>query len=412
MNLDSVLFAGSTGAVLAWIALSAYVLHVSRRREWARGAARHVLALLEAGERRHAPPEERLGGVRHLLDGLSRQMLLHTAADAETPIEAFEVLAGYLCERWPADVLLTEAAEHRRPRDAWRRIAALRIVVRLEHRAALELVERAIEDPDLDVSGAALSLLGASTDPAAVHILVSALKTGRQPAAHIAAHLQNSPQRPVESLRPLLKEADPVVRSWAARLLRDYPGVEGLECELATLTDDPDPRVRKAAAFALGKVAEEETADVCLKLLADQVPFVRAHAARALGELNRSEHAGAIALLLGDADWWVRAAAKQSLEMMGPEVWTVLVRCLDDRDRFVRNGAAEVFQNLGVLDSLVIMEAASDSPSPSKIDLLRRIAHAGGARLMDSFVERSGPTTGPRIRRLLASMGLEQVGTA
>ena len=68
----------------------------------------------------------------------------------------------------------------------------------------------------------------------------------------------------------------------------------------------------------------------------------------------------------------------------------MLVRCLENQDKFVRNGAAEVFQNLGILDSLIVMEAASDDPSGSKIDLLRRIAAAGGARMTDSLVERAG----------------------
>jgi hypothetical protein len=88
------------------------------------------------------------------------------------------------------------------------------------------------------------------------------------------------------------------------------------------------------------------------------------------------------------------------------------MRCLDHSDGFVRNGAAEVFQNLGVLDSLIVMEAASDEPSPSKVDLLRRIAEAGGTRLTDSLVERAGPAMGGKVRQLLATMGLEHVGAA
>ena len=96
---------------------------------------------------------------------------------------------------------------------------------------------------------------------------------------------------------------------------------------------------------------------------------------------------------------------------MGPEVWPVLVRCLEHPDKFVRNGAAEVVQNLGVLDSLIMMEAASDDPSPSKVDLLKRIASAGGVRMTDSLIERAGDSA-PKVRRLLASMGMEQAGAA
>jgi HEAT repeat protein len=145
-------------------------------------------------------------------------------------------------------------------------------------------------------------------------------------------------------------------------------------------------------------------------MITDPVPYVRAHAARAIGELGRSDLASRVCPLLGDGDWWVRLAARESLEMMGAEVWPAVVRCLDHRDRFVRNGAAEVVQNLGVLDSLIVLEAATDNPADSKVAMLQRIAAAGGVRFTESLLERAGPVVGPRIRRLLDTIGLEHVG--
>jgi hypothetical protein len=57
------------------------------------------------------------------------------------------------------------------------------------------------------------------------------------------------------------------------------------------------------------------------------------------------------------------------------------------------------------------MEAASDNPSGAKIDLLRRIAAAGGVRMTNSLIERAGAAA-PRVRQLLTTMGLEEVGAA
>ena len=412
MTLDSILLLGSTAAALSWAALSTYVLHVSRRRERARSAASKVLAILHEDGGHGGDVHARLAHVRPLVSRLSRDMLLHTAAVTASERQAFQVLSGHLVERWSMDRILKEATTHPRPRDAWRRNASLRILFYLNHADAPALLDRAVGDADVNVAEAALTLLGSSTDPAAVDIMIGALKNRRQPAARIAVHLERSPVRPVEPLRALLTEPDGLVRSWGARLLGHYVGVLGLESDLLPLADDPDPRVRKAAIASLGRVGDEAAADAALRLLEDPVPFVRAHAARALGELERADCAGAVSRLLGDHDWWVRAAAKQSLEAMGTEVWTALVPCLGDDDGFVRNGAAEVFQNLGILDNLVVMEAASDSPSPAKIDLLRRIAAAGGTRLTESLVERAGPTTGPKVRRLLLTMGLQHVGAA
>ena len=412
MTLDTTLLLGSTAAALIWAALSTYVLLISRRRRHARGVVSMVLTELRNDVVRGAGVDAGVRHVKPLLDRLSRDMVLHTAADAGTPPDAFHVLSAYLLDRWTEETLLEEASAHRRAKDVWRRTAALRIVFQLGHAQAFDLLARAVDDGDADVAAVALALLGPSSDPRAVDIMIAALQARRHPSSRIAIHLESSPQHPVAKYRELLSHADPVMRFWGATLLGQYAGVKWLEGDLAALVDDPDPRVRKAAVESLGKVGAGVAADAALRLLQDPAPFVRAHAARALGDLDRSDRAPAVAALLGDADWWVRLAAKQSLETMGPDVWPVLVRCLDNSDGFVRNGAAEVFQNIGVLDSFIMMEAASDSPSLSKVVLLRRIAAAGGTRLTDSLVERAGAVTGPRVRRLLETMGLEHVGAA
>jgi HEAT repeat protein len=291
-------------------------------------------------------------------------------------------------------------------------MTALRILGHLDQTLGLGLLARAVDEADEDIALVALAQLGRSNDPAAVTILIDALKRQLYPAARIAAQLDRSPQHLADRLRPLLDDADPVVRMWSATLLGRYPDVPGLERALAALAADADPRVRKAAMQSLGLIGDELATTTALRLLTDPAPFVRATAARALGMLDRPEHARDVTALLGDKDWWVRFAAKECLEMMGEEVWPVLVRLLDSPDRFVRNGAAEVFQNLGLLDSFILMEAASDEPAAAKIDMLRRITVAGGVRLTDSLVERAGAAMGLRVRQLLTTIGLEHVEAA
>ena len=411
MNLEPILLTGGALAVLLWAALAAYVIHIDRRRTAARAVVSNVLATLSGREIRSVPVAERVARVTPLLDRVSRDMILHTAADGTTPREAVDVLATHLVDRWGIYTLVREASFHRKSRDIWRRTASMKVLCHLEHPQTIDILSRAIESPNTEVASVGLTLLGMSSDERAPGILIDALRQRKQPPSRIAVHLEHSPLRPADRYRPLLHDTDPLVRFWGATLLAEYPEFDWVESELATLVRDPDPRVRKAAIQSLGKVGDELAAAAAVQLLRDGAPFVRAHAARALGELEKSEAAPAVAELLGDADWWVRAAAKQSLEAMGSDVWPVLMRCLEHPDEFVRNGAAEVFQNLGVLDSLIVMEAASDDPSHAKIDLLRRIAAAGGMRMTNSLIERAGAAA-PRIRNLLTSMGLEQVGAA
>jgi HEAT repeat protein len=408
--LDWALFGASFAAAFAWVALSLYVLTIERRRSKARATLGSATAALALDDLRGLPVDARVAHVRPVLAGASREMVMHAAAAGGTPDAAFEVLTAYLVERWGLDALTRDARTHRTTRDKWRRMAALQILVRSGDPGSMALVARAVDDGDTDVASVALSLLGGSVDPEAVRILFGALRRQHHPASRVAVQLDRSPQDLAPELRSMLTEADPVIRLWAATLLGRYLGVEGLEQDLAALADDADPRVRKAAVQSLGSVGDELAVAIALRLLVDPVPFVRATAARTIGKLDRLDLAEEIVLLLGDENWWVRFAAKECLEAMGTEVWPVLARSLEHPDRFVRNGAAEVFQNLGLLDSFIVMEAASDNPADAKIDMLRRIVLAGGLRLTDSLIERTSAVMGSRVRHLLATIGLQQVG--
>jgi HEAT repeat protein len=407
-SLETLLVTASLAAVLAWFALSVHILRVQRLRISTRQLVTGAIALLERDDVRHLSLADQIDRLRPLASRASRELIMRATADRETPDNAFESLFGYMTDRWGAHPLHRDAAGHRSARDKWRRMTALRILFRSKHEV-MSLLARAVDEPDVEVADVAFSLLGTSSDPRAMDILFEALRNQRHPPSQIAIHIEQSPQSIADRLKENLGDLNPVVRLWCATLLARYPEAQ-TERDLAVLTDDPDPRVRKAAIQTLGKIGDIVATDRALHLLNDSFPYVRAHAARALGELNRTDQAERVAALLGDADWWVRLAAKESLEMMGSDVWPVLMRSLNHADRFVQNGAAEVFQNLGVLDSLIVMEAATDSPAESKIALLRRIAAAGGIRFTDSLVDRAGPVVGPRIRQLLSTIGLAHVG--
>ena len=409
MWIDLILLGGVALAALAWAGLSAYILGVQRRREVTRATLASTLATLEPMAT--VQLEHRLTAVRPLLQDATRELLMHGAADRDLPDHIFETLIALFRERWTIDSLVQNAAGHGSTRARWRRMTALRILSRLAHPREMELLARAVEDADEDVASCGLALLGRSHDPRAVDLLIAALASWRLSASRVAVYIDRSPQLLGARLARLLDDPNPIVRQWAATLLARYPD-HAIEHRLAELTRDADPRVRKAAVQTLGLVGADEATECALRLLTDSTSFVRAHAARALGELGRTDQAARVSTLLGDADWWVRLAAREALEMMGPEVWPVLIRCLEHRDTFVRNGAAEVVQNLGVLDNLIMLEAATDSPARAKVAMLQRIADAGGVRFTESLVERAGPVMGPRVRRLLDSMDLEHVGAA
>lgn len=278
-------------------------------------------------------------------------------------------------------LLLRRAASRRRGEAArWRRVAALRELVRAGHPRSKALLRRALRDPDRDVATAAVRALGDQGDEHAATALLDALRRDRAPRSRIATQLDRLTPAIGPRLVPLLDDADPGVRFWAATLLARCPGVGG--AELVGRTGDPDANVRAAAVEALGERGERSALPAVRARLGDPAWFVRVHASRAVGKLGGSEEAAAIAPALRDARWWVRAAAKDALRDLGPAVAGALLPYLEDEDAFARNGAAEVLQDIGLVDAL-------GAGAPQRA-LLERILSAGGEGLREAARRRAG----------------------
>jgi HEAT repeat protein len=111
--------------------------------------------------------------------------------------------------------------------------------------------------------------------------------------------------------------------------------------------------------------------------------------------------AGLVTPLLADPEWWVRTAAKDALEAMGPEVVEHLIPSLSSPDAFARNSAAEVLQNLGILDALIIETIQTAEEAPERVDLIGKILAAGGPSLARIAVARADPSMTTSTRRLI-----------
>lgn len=96
-------------------------------------------------------------------------------------------------------------------------------------------------------------------------------------------------------LTVLLGESDPRLRRRAAIAIGRVGLPEGVDPLIERL-DDPDPDVRTMVAFSLGLLGDRRAADPLLRALTgDTSPWVRGRAADALGRLGDAQHAGAIA---------------------------------------------------------------------------------------------------------------------
>lgn len=315
------------------------------------------------------------------------------------------VVADAAIARIGRDTLEALAVTAAAPKYNSRRIDAMKLLAAGAHPGLVPLLRRTLDDTDQEIVGASLAILGRVPDLAAGAALVDALKESKYTPSRIATYLDQFPLEIPDLLIPLLHHSNANVRYWGATLLsRD--GGKHVAITLGVLTEDASPLVRKAAIATLSRIDRAAALPAARALLGDEIWYVRAHAARALGDAGGPDVAEEIAPLLADREWWVRLAAKESLQAMGEEVWAVLVPFLDHSDPFARNGAAEVLQNIGILDSLIVLEAATARPSATKIDMLRKIASAGGTRMTEALLERVDATTRPRVRTLLQTLGL------
>ena len=94
-------------------------------------------------------------------------------------------------------------------------------------------------------------------------------------------------------LAALVKDREPRIRRRAALAIGRVGLADGIPALTATLAD-PDPDVRAMAAFALGLIGNASAESALAPLLEDPAPLVRGHAAEALGLVDAKNAAAAI----------------------------------------------------------------------------------------------------------------------
>lgn len=172
-----------------------------------------------------------------------------------------------------------------------------------------------LESTDACVQRIAARLLGVMDDPDATVRLLDMARTGtgsRQLAA-IAALAHVSVEQASGMLDALLSDPDPEVRraaAWALAEAEDDDSVAGL----AEALGDDDPLLRENAAWALGRIESSEALGPLQIALRDRTVGVRVNAAWALGQIEDAAAIPSLADVVGgDAEDEVRKAAAWAL---------------------------------------------------------------------------------------------------
>lgn len=405
------LLSGFVATLIVWIGLSTFVvinrLLYDRRERRLIGIARE----LSNPSLMALPNGDRSPSIRRILAGLTRRAVYRMIASTSLPTTVTEMCAAYALDRWGLSQMIRDAAAHRRRRK-WRRISALFAVGHIRAAEAHDLLGAAVFDPDPEVADAAIVVLHRLGDRPAAEILVAALRRGTFSRSRIATQLDQFPIAIDDLLRPLLADPQSRVRYWATSLLARYARVPGLAAEIVALTKDSNPPVRKAAIETLGAMSDSVAIPVAVGMLDDSVAYVRSaaistiarHGALALDPARRRALAASIAPSMADAEWEVRLSAKESLVALGPSTWREVAVHLESSDAFARNGAAEVLQNLGLLDRTVGELGRGGTPSAELVNVLALAFHEGGVPMIDAVVARATADPMQAIDNLLTEL--------
>jgi hypothetical protein len=292
MMLEGTLLSAAVFAVLVWAALAVYVARLDRQRRAARAVVSSIVSALDSEGLQSVPLEDRAARVRPLLERVSRDMLLHTAADAATPRVAAAAITAYVLDRWGEYILLRNASSHRLSRDVWRRTASLTVLFNHGHPQIFDLLSRAVSGADADVASVAFA--ARHVDRPAGRDSDSGARRQRHPASRIAVHLEHSRRWPAETYRRCSSIRTPPHKFWGATLLDDYSEVDWVERTRGPRRRSDRVCARQPSSHSAGPAAI--AAEAALRLLNDPTPFVRAHAAHARsGRLNRADAAPAVA---------------------------------------------------------------------------------------------------------------------
>jgi HEAT repeat protein len=190
----------------------------------------------------------------------------------------------------------------------------------------------------------------------------------------------------LENFIELLRDPDPDVRRNAAWSLGRHRDPR-ITAPLITALQDENVGVRLRAAEALGNLRDEEAVMPLISALADDDPRVRAEIVTSLGRQGDYRAVDALVELLRDGESVVRAAAAQVFSLLPDSraVALLVTVLLDDEDDSVRYYAARSLGQIGGAETVTALLAAlqGEPSATSKIRIAEILAALGDRRAVE-----------------------------
>ena len=260
---------------------------------------------------------------------------------------------------------------------------AAKVVDEFEAADMAEALLAALGDEDEVVRNAAAHALADLKDPAAASPLLEALIASRDPFVVAGILRALKPLRVAAAAEPALNrldDADPTVRREAVGVLGYLKDPARLARLMEVARQDPDAEVRRTAVGTLVYGEAATVGPVLIESLADDHWQVRCEAALAAGKLEIVEATEPLIAATGDSLWQVREKAANALGSLGAVAAVDAIgACAVDAMSNVRKTAVGALGALGHSSCRRYVEQALEDPDPD----VRKVARWAQSRLQD-----------------------------
>ncbi len=230
-------------------------------------------------------------------------------------------------------------------KDRMVRMNAAEALGEIQDSLALEPLIKALEDEDWQVRGMAAEALGKIKNPRATQVLMRALddKTAfvRRKAAWALGEIKDPSS--IQSLIKTMRDEDVFIQGQSVEALSQKAliqiGTPSVEPLIISMKKD-HYRVRRGAAYALGKIGDRRAVGPLMEALKDADFEVRKNAAQSLGEIQDPVAVVPLIMALEESALFA-SAAEALLQIRDPSAIDPLSKLLNSDDKFFRMTAVK-----------------------------------------------------------------------
>jgi HEAT repeat protein len=249
---------------------------------------------------------------------------------------------------------------------------------------AMPALKLTAETAPVSAAVRAVEALGRIADPRVVTLLCNALRSPEPAVCLAATDALGKVggTEAVAALIPCLRNSHTQIRAESARALGILGATEASP-HICQMLQDHDWEVRREAATALGKLNSPETLEPLAKVLEDADADVREAAAVALGRMRDRRAVGPLVLALKDEVAGVRRIAAAGLSRIDPD-WVSLAEtraaaeklklAIQDADPAVRFFVAQLLVNLGEMSPEALLGFSPEDQLASPAIKRKRMA--------------------------------------